>query len=320
MDVGKIPTRLVQIINADSKFLGLNDNSVNLTVTSPYYRNAIDYKAHLAGIYYRNKKNHMEVDEYTKIMKEHFLEVFRVTKEGGYCCIIIGNELDNGKMIPLPSYFKLLMIELGWILQDEIIWYKVTGGKKRFRVTVQHPYSTYYYTNLLHEKILVFRKENAVDERILALRSGDTIESYVGDNCEEILIFRKGKIVHRRDGVLEIDDLMKKEISNSAWHIAPVPPNQYPHPCPFPEEIPYYLILLYSCPRDIVLDPFNGIGTTTKVAFNTGRKAVGYDIIQKYCKFAEKRSYEPLNLRDPLIPKWTHLSEWELGKEKELIK
>ena len=49
-----------------------------------------------------------------------------------------------------------------------------------------------------------------------------------------------------------------REIANSVWHIAPVPPGQIDHPCPFPEEIPYRLMKLYSYENDLILDPFNG--------------------------------------------------------------
>ena len=54
--------------------------------------------------------------------------------------------------------------------------------------------------------------------------------------------------------------------ANSIWHIAPIPPGYIRHPCPFPEEIPYRLMKLYSHKGDTVLDPFNGSGQTTKVA------------------------------------------------------
>lgn len=269
---------IFQIIIGDSKYIYLKDNIINLTITSPYYRNAIDYNKHLKGNYYRGKKdsNHMSIEEYIDEMILHFTEIYRITKDGGYCIIVIGNELDSGKIVTLPGHFSILMDKIGWILQEEIIWYKVTGGKKRFRVTIQHPYSTYYYSNILHEKILVFRKN---------------------------------EIIHRRDNLFMLNDLMKKEVANSVWHIAPVPPNFHDHPCPFPEDLVYRLIKLYSSPNDLVLDPFNGIGTTTKVAYHLNRNTIGYDIIGKYCEIAKKRKNDKLNLRKPLYPIWKKSEE-----------
>ena len=43
------------------------------------------------------------------------------------------------------------------------------------------------------------------------------------------------------------------------------------HPCPFPEEIPYRLMKLYSYEANTIIDPFNGNGQTTQVAFHFHR-------------------------------------------------
>jgi len=81
----------------------------------------------------------------------------------------------------------------------------------------------------------------------------------------------------------------------SPWTL--LPPNTIPHPAPFPEEIPYRLISLYSYPGDLVLDPFVGSGQTLKVAYHLGRCYVGYEVIPKYVALAEQRICEPLHLR-----------------------
>ncbi len=57
-----------------------------------------------------------------------FNEVHRVTKEGGYCCIIIGNEINKGTLEPLPALLTTKLVKNGWFLHEEIIWHKVTGG------------------------------------------------------------------------------------------------------------------------------------------------------------------------------------------------
>lgn len=61
------------------------------------------------------------------------------------------------------------------------------------------------------------------------------------------------------------------------------------HPAMFPEELVERLLKLFSYQNDIVLDPFNGVGTTTKVAKNLKRRYFGIDISDEYCKIAEKR-------------------------------
>ncbi len=87
------------------------------------------------------------------------------------------------------------------------------------------------------------------------------------------------------------------DVANNLWHIAPVPPNIIEHPAPYPEEIPYRLIRLYSYPGDLILDPFVGSGQTLKVARHLERSYVGYEIIEKYVELAKRRIEEPLSIR-----------------------
>ncbi|MDE1841554.1 MAG: site-specific DNA-methyltransferase [Thaumarchaeota archaeon] len=267
------------IVVCDSKDLShLPDDTIALTVTSPPYHNAINYQEHQDTTKWYRGTVEISIGDWLEEMRTIFSEVYRVTTPGGFCCVVIGNEIVEGKSkLPLPALLlvELTKKEIGWSFFEEIIWNKVTGGKKRFRVTVQHPYPTYYYPNIMHEQIIIFRKmpfHNVKD--------------------------KKSKLV--------LDDLMKKEVANSVWHIAPMPPSYRKfHPAAFPEEIPYRLIHLYSNVGDIVLDPFVGSGQTTKMARFLHRKYYGVDKSSKYVKIAQKRTLEPPSLRKmQLVPNW----------------
>ena len=61
-----------------------------------------------------------------------------------------------------------------------------------------------------------------------------------------------------------------------------------PHPCPIPYELARRIILSTTKVGDTVCDPFSGSGVILKAAKDTGRKFVGFDISEKYCKFARK--------------------------------
>jgi len=267
------------IVNADSKDLSkIGKNKIALTVTSPPYHNAINYDEHQTSKKWYRGTVGISLEIWLDEMKKVFSQVHEVTKPGGFCCIVIGNEIIEGKTkLPLPALLlmELTKMDIGWKFFEEIIWNKVTGGKKRFRVTVQHPYPTYYYPNIMHEQILILRKppfHNVKD--------------------------KKSKLI--------INDIMKKEIANSIWHIAPMPPSyrQF-HPAAFPEEIPYRLIQLYSNVGDLVLDPFVGSGQTTKMARFLKRKYIGVDKSEKYVKVAKKRTAEHPALRKmQLVPYW----------------
>ena len=62
------------------------------------------------------------------------------------------------------------------------------------------------------------------------------------------------------------------------------------HPAPFPVELPRRLILLYTRPGDLVLDPFMGAGASAVAAVQTGRHYAGYDVSEEYCALARKRA------------------------------
>ena len=137
-------------------------NSVQLTITSPPYGNAIDYDMHASGGEgYDRGRTKQEISDYLEEMVEVFNDrVYRVSKDGGYCCIVIGNEVVNGTLQPLPHILlsKLVKPFGNWNLHEEIIWHKVTGGTNRYGSFVINPYPKYYRANIMHEFILVLRK------------------------------------------------------------------------------------------------------------------------------------------------------------------
>jgi site-specific DNA-methyltransferase (adenine-specific) len=61
------------------------------------------------------------------------------------------------------------------------------------------------------------------------------------------------------------------------------------HPAMFPEELPRRLMKLFSYKNDIILDPFNGAGTTTLVAWKLKRRFIGIDTSGQYCRTALDR-------------------------------
>lgn len=66
------------------------------------------------------------------------------------------------------------------------------------------------------------------------------------------------------------------------------------HPAAFPEQLAGDHILSWSNDGDVVLDPFNGSGTTTKMARELGRRYIGIDVNEEYCEIARKRIAQKL--------------------------
>ncbi len=254
------------------------DKSISLTVTSPPYWNAIDYDIHTKhgeDAWHRERQYNAfgeTIGEYLDNIEDVFREVFRVTVEGGFCAIVVGTILHKRKHYPTPMLITSRMLDIGWEFHQDIIWNKVTGGVKRAGSFIQHKKVGYYYPNIMTEYILIFR--------------------------------RPGEIRRGRDYAIAIDDLFTRDIANNIWHIAPVPPGQIDHPCPFPEELARRLVLLYSERGDTVLDPFLGSGQTALAAVREGRKCVGYDVEEEYINLANMRVETPPERRKfNLIPR-----------------
>ena len=81
-------------------------------------------------------------------------------------------------------------------------------------------------------------------------------------------------------------DEWRKYIS-SIWKFPPE--HDRAHPAPFPVELPFRLIKLFSFTNDIILDPFMGSGTTALAAKMVERHFLGYELNKNYIKLGEKR-------------------------------
>jgi len=106
--------------------------------------------------------------------------------------------------------------------------------------------------------------------------------AYVTLDCEYILVFRKGakRVIKPQDPLRYASQYSKAERDvwfSQTWDLRGERQN-HPETAPFPEELPYRLIRMFSCIGDTVLDPFLGTGTTVKVARLLGRKGIGYEM------------------------------------------
>lgn len=114
---------------------------------------------------------------------------------------------------------------------------------------------------------------------------------YLKYTWEFVEIFSKGSL--KKQGDSENADITPNEFKEwvvAKWSIAPERKmKEYGHPAMFPEKLAERVIKLFSFKGDVVLDPFNGVGTTTTVAKKLGRKYIGIDISQEYCDVANNR-------------------------------
>jgi DNA modification methylase len=75
------------------------------------------------------------------------------------------------------------------------------------------------------------------------------------------------------------------------------------HPCPKPENIMHKIVVRFTTPNSIVLDPFMGSGTTGVAAVKIGRQFIGIEIEEKYFDIACRRIEEAVRQPDMFIEK-----------------
>lgn len=200
----------------------------------------------------------LTLEEYRAFLKRVWAEVKRVLVPGGRACINIAN-LGRRPYIPLNAFIVQDMLELGFLHRGEIIWNKAAGGSPS---TAWGSWKSAKNPILrdIHEYIMVFSKGSFSRENL----------------------GRKSSI--SKDQFLEY--------TKSVWTFGAESAKKVGHPAPFPVELPYRLIQLYTFEGEVVLDPFAGSGQAALAALKTNRHYVGYDIDADYVKLAEKRIQE----------------------------
>lgn len=183
---------------------------------------------------------------------------------------------------------------------DECI--RVLKYSGRIIVNVQPLFSDYIpshhlISNFFIQKKLIWKGEilwekNNYNCKYTAWGSWKSPSSaYLKYTWEFLEIFAKGTL--KKSGESSNADITGDEFKKwvyAKWSIAPERKmKEFGHPAMFPEELAGRVLKLFSFKNDIILDPFNGVGTTTFVAKNLDRKYIGIDISEKYCEIAQKR-------------------------------
>lgn len=246
----------------------IQDVTIDLTVTSPPYDNLdADLDPIPGGLRTYNG--------YTWDFKGLAAELWRVTVRGGVVVWVVGDETIDGSETCTSDIQKIYFKTLGFNVHDTMI-YEVAGtGAKGSNLA--------YWQGF--EYMLVFAK----DKPKTVNRLVDKINSRAG-----IFVTRglKTNSVGTRLGEYVVSDM---GIRSNIWryHSGQNGDDQTPHPAPFPESLARDHIISWSNPGDLVCDPFLGSGTTAKMAQQLGRRFVGCEISEDYCRIAVDRLRQP---------------------------
>ena len=200
----------------------------------------------------------LTLEDYLAMLRGVFSETRRVLVSGGRACINVAN-VGRRPYIPYHKFIMDAMLDLGFLMRGEVIWNKGAGA--------------------------------GVSTAWGSWRSASN--PTLRDTHEYILIFSKDKFSRRRlnkESTIPKEEFL--EFTKSIWNFQPESSKKVGHPAPFPVELPYRCIQLYTFRDEVVLDPFCGVGTTAVAAVKTDRHFVCLDIDPEYVRRADMRVKE----------------------------
>lgn len=197
----------------------------------------------------------LDLNEYLSLLRTVFSETYRVLVNGGRACVNIAN-VGRKPYIPYHKFVIDTMEDVGFLMRGEVIWDKGGGAGTS---TAWGSWCSPANPTLrdVHEYILLFSKGQF------------------------------GRTSIEKKPTISRDEFL--EFTRSIWSFMPESARRIGHPAPFPVELAYRCIQLYSFSGDVVLDPFCGAGTTCVAAVKTGRHYVGLDISEDYVRSARRR-------------------------------
>jgi site-specific DNA-methyltransferase (adenine-specific)/site-specific DNA-methyltransferase (cytosine-N4-specific) len=255
----------------------LEDNSVDLVITSPPYADIVNYGKNISI----KKPN-----EYVDWILPLFNEIHRVLKPSGSFILNINDNCSNG--LRNPFIYELIyrsQKETNLKFYDTYIWHKMNGipngSTKRFRNNTE-----FIFHFVKNQKELKFYMDRVLRE---------PAKSNVERSKYKWNIKNHGKIV---DGERVKESFMADQKKTSPFLVRPDNVFRFPtaatmgdntirHPAPYHKQLPEYFINLLTDEGDVVLDVFSGIGTTGMGCNN--REYIGFELNEKYAEFSKKR-------------------------------
>lgn len=252
------------------------DNSLHLVVTSPPYWTLKEYpkiKGQLGFI--------SDYDQFHDELEKVWRHCLRVLVPGGRLVCVVGDVCLSRKrhgrhmVMPLHADIVTRCRKIGFDNLTPIFWYKISNAKYEIENGsgfLGKPYEPNAIIKNDVEFILMLRKPGGYRQP-----------------TEEQRIFSKLTKEEHHDWFQQVWTLPGESTRD--------------HPAPFPVELAYRLVRMFSFTGDTVLDPFMGTGTTILAAARCERNTIGVELDESYFKMAKTRiEMEPQELFPGLRP------------------
>lgn len=172
---------LLDARTGDSRNLSsIDDNSIDLIITSPPYWDKADYGGEPSDI--GTAGNYVE---FLAELRRVFAECTRVLRPGRKMCVVTANVnqmTDHGLLtFPLSTDIGMMLRELGLVMINEIIWSKDgTGGRwgsanGQRPIFGSYPYPPNFLFKNVHEYVIIFAKPGLTKSKGVKVRQYDEL-------------------------------------------------------------------------------------------------------------------------------------------------
>ena len=263
MKVSHAPNTHHKLVLGDARDLSfIGDSSVHLVITSPPYWTLKRYEENL------DQLGHMaDYSIFLSSLKRVWEECYRVLVPGGRLICVVGDvclsRRAHGRhlVVPLHADICVMCRHVGFDNLNPIIWHKISNANYEVENGTKFLGKPYEPNAII---------KNDIEFLLMQRKPGG---------------YRQPTLEQRR-----LSMLSKQEYGEwfaQFWKITGASTKE--HPAPFPIELAYRLVRMFSFVGDTVLDPFLGSGTTMLAAMKADRDSIGVDIESKYLELARRR-------------------------------
>ena len=257
-----------RIILGDARIMAeLRHEQVHLVVTSPPYWSLKEYEGGAGMDQLGHMKNY---SEFLTQLQTVWKRCYDSLVAGGRLCVVVGDvclprrKAGRHSVVPLHADISVDCRKIGFDYLTPILWYKIANAATEVEGNgapfLGKPY-----------------EPNAI----------------IKNDVEYILIFRKPGGYRKPSNDQRLLSLIAKEDHSrwfrAIWDDVPGSSRTKGHPAPYPIELAFRLIKMFSFVGDTILDPFLGTGSTTEAAILARRSSIGYEIERVYFDLVKAR-------------------------------
>ncbi len=203
---------------------------------------------------YNSNDDNLQYKHYLEFTHKWLQNVYQWTNPTGRLCLNIPLDTNKGGQQSIGSDITQIAKQVGWQYHTTIIW-----------------------------------NEQNISRRTAWGSWLSASAPYVIAPVELIIVFYKGVWKKSYKGTSDIQKQEFLDWTNGLWTFNGESAKRIGHPAPYPVELPYRCIKMFSYQQDTIFDPFLGSGTTLIAAKQLARNGIGVELDEQYYNLAKNR-------------------------------